>query len=97
MVPSSGDLVSSDIEEERRLFYVGVTRARERLTISRAKARVVRGKPVPRTPSRFLLEVPPELLEEREVAPEAAMTTEQITANANYVSRSPPPRPRRSA
>lgn len=83
VVPTSGDHVSSDIEEERRLFYVGVTRAKKRLTISRAKARVLRGKPAPRTPSRFLLEVPAELIEEREVAPEQAMTTAQITENAN--------------
>jgi DNA helicase-2/ATP-dependent DNA helicase PcrA len=83
VVPSSGDHVSSDIEEERRLFYVGVTRAKKRLTLSRAKARVVRGRPVPRTPSRFLLEVPAELVDEREVIPEQTMTTAQITENAN--------------
>ena len=83
VVPTVGDHVSADIEEERRLFYVGVTRARERLTLSRAKARVVRGKPVPRTPSRFLLEVPAELLEEREVAPEQAMSTAQLAESAN--------------
>ena len=41
------------------------------------------GSPSPRTPSRFLLEVPAELIEEREVAPEQAMTTAQITENAN--------------
>jgi DNA helicase-2/ATP-dependent DNA helicase PcrA len=83
VVPTTGDHVSSDIEEERRLFYVGVTRAKKRLTCSRAKARVVRGNPAPRTPSRFLLEVPSELIDEREVAPEQAMTTAQITENAN--------------
>jgi superfamily I DNA/RNA helicase len=83
VVPSTGDHVSADVEEERRLFYVGVTRAKKRLTLSRARARVVRGKPIPRTPSRFLLEVPAELIEEREVAPEQAMTTAQIAENAN--------------
>jgi DNA helicase-2/ATP-dependent DNA helicase PcrA len=61
---------AADIEEERRLFYVGVTRARESLVLSRARARVVRGKPVPRTPSRFLLDVPEELLEPVEVREE---------------------------
>ena len=43
----------------------------------------MRGKPAPRTPSRFLLEIPEELREEREVAPEQAMTTAQIAENAN--------------
>ena len=66
------DTHSADIEEERRLFYVGVTRARERLILSRAKSRVLRGKPTPRTPSRFLLDVPPELLSEREISYDAA-------------------------
>jgi superfamily I DNA/RNA helicase len=83
VVPSAGDHVSSDIEEERRLFYVGVTRARKRLTMSRARARVVRGKPVPRTPSRFLLEVPPELLDESEVNPEKPMSTAELAQSAN--------------
>lgn len=45
-------------EEERRLCYVGMTRARERLVLSRAAMRVKRGKEVPRTPSRFLSDIP---------------------------------------
>jgi DNA helicase-2/ATP-dependent DNA helicase PcrA len=61
------DIVPADIEEERRLFYVAVTRARDKLVLFRAKFRVMRGKPAPRTPSRFLLEIPPELLVEREI------------------------------
>jgi DNA helicase-2/ATP-dependent DNA helicase PcrA len=75
------DTGGGDIEEERRLFYVGVTRAKERLTLSRAKSRVVRGKALPRTPSRFLLEVPAELLDEQDVKEEAPTTTEEATAN----------------
>jgi DNA helicase-2/ATP-dependent DNA helicase PcrA len=71
-----------DIEEERRLFYVGVTRARERLYLSRAKARVLRGKPAPRTPSRFLLDVPRDLYEEREVQSEAPMSVQDTAAQA---------------
>ncbi len=61
------DIVPADIEEERRLFYVAVTRARDKLVLFRAKFRVMRGKPAPRTPSRFMLEIPPELLVEREI------------------------------
>ena len=63
-VPSTTGEAAADIEEERRLFYVGVTRAKEQLVLSRARSRVLRGKAVARTPSRFLLDVPPELLEE---------------------------------
>jgi ATP-dependent DNA helicase Rep len=77
----AADAGSADIEEERRLFYVGVTRARERLTLSRARSRVLRGKAVPRTPSRFLLDVPPELLEEQDVKDESPTPTHEATAN----------------
>jgi DNA helicase-2/ATP-dependent DNA helicase PcrA len=48
-----------DLDEERRLAYVGITRARERLTLTRAAARTRRGKVQPRTPSRFLDDLPP--------------------------------------
>jgi DNA helicase-2/ATP-dependent DNA helicase PcrA len=51
-----------DMEEERRLFYVGMTRARERLLLTCANRRRVFGEYRSCEPSRFLDEVPPELL-----------------------------------
>ncbi len=74
----------ADIEEERRLFYVGVTRARESLLLTRCRSRVLRGKPVPRTPSRFLADIPPELVEERELrdSPAASIASMGESANA---------------
>jgi DNA helicase-2/ATP-dependent DNA helicase PcrA len=62
---------ASDISEERRLCYVGITRAQRKLYLTRACARVQRGRSLPRTPSRFLLEIPDELLEVRDIADEA--------------------------
>ena len=62
---------ASDISEERRLCYVGITRAQRKLYLTRACTRVFRGRSVPRTPSRFLLEIPDELLEVRDIAEEA--------------------------
>jgi DNA helicase-2/ATP-dependent DNA helicase PcrA len=53
-----------DMEEERRLFYVGMTRARERLILSRALERRLFGESRPSEPSRFLREVPGELVRE---------------------------------
>lgn len=50
-------------EEERRLCYVGMTRARERLVMTRAATRIRRGREVPRTPSRFLADIPEQLCE----------------------------------
>ncbi len=47
-----------DLEEERRLAYVGITRARETLWVTRASARTRRGRVEPRTPSRFLEDLP---------------------------------------
>ncbi len=67
LLPHSGKgfdepaLGALSLEEERRLCYVGMTRARERLTLTRAAQRLRRGKAVPRTPSRFLEDIPPEL------------------------------------
>ena len=48
---------ADDLEEERRLFFVGITRARKRLYISHAKHRVIRGQFLRTTPSRFLYEI----------------------------------------
>ncbi len=62
---------ASDVSEERRLCYVGITRAQRKLYITRACQRVSRGRSMVRTPSRFLLEIPDELLEVRDLASEA--------------------------
>jgi ATP-dependent DNA helicase UvrD/PcrA len=53
-----------DVEEERRLLYVGMTRARERLILTRARQRRLFGEPTSSVPSRFLEEVPARLLRE---------------------------------
>jgi DNA helicase-2/ATP-dependent DNA helicase PcrA len=56
---------NAELEEERRLAYVGVTRARERLYLSRAGVRSAWGAPQYNPPSRFLDEVPDTLVEWR--------------------------------
>jgi DNA helicase-2/ATP-dependent DNA helicase PcrA len=55
-----------DLEEERRLCYVAMTRARQRLMLTHAHFRRVQGAPTPNPPSRFLDEIPAELIEEVE-------------------------------
>lgn len=57
-VETAGAVRSDPVEEERRLAYVGITRAREELIITRAAARRRYGKLEPRVPSRFLRELP---------------------------------------
>lgn len=59
----------TDVEEERRLCYVGITRAREELVLTSARQRMVNGETHYCKPSRFLEEVPAELLEEERLEP----------------------------
>ena len=63
----------SELEEERRLAYVGITRARKRLYLSRSQVRVTFGSPAYNPASRFLDEIPPHVLDWRRTA--AATTT----------------------
>ena len=55
----------ADLEEERRLFYVGVTRARSKLFLTRAKKRLARGTVRERAPSPYLADIEERLLEHR--------------------------------
>ena len=80
---------ATDVSEERRLCYVGITRAQRKLYLTRATTRVSRGRIMPRTPSRFLLEIPDELLEIRDLGEEARqkVPTEEVAsffANFNF-------------
>jgi DNA helicase-2/ATP-dependent DNA helicase PcrA len=54
------------LEEERRLFYVGMTRARERLFITHGRRRVTRGRDEAADPSRFLDELPADSVDRRQ-------------------------------
>ena len=54
----------AELEEERRLCYVGVTRAMRHLVLTHAWTRTVWGRPNNQIPSRFLQEIPPELVDD---------------------------------
>jgi len=64
LLPHSRSLEEENLEEERRLFYVGLTRARERCVFTSAWRRVHFGAEATSTPSRFLAEIPADLFEE---------------------------------
>lgn len=67
LFPSMMCIMSDDrteLEEERRLCYVGITRAKEELVMTAARQRMVNGETRYCKPSRFLEEIPPELLDE---------------------------------
>ncbi len=59
-------LYPEELEEERRLAYVAITRAKEQLSISYARMRMIFGKTVYHAPSRFLAEIPEECRQEPE-------------------------------
>ncbi len=68
LFPSYMTIMSDDpfeIEEERRLAYVGMTRAKEDLTLTFAKCRMIRGETQYNAPSRFLKEIPDNLMDNR--------------------------------
>ena len=79
---SLGD--AAELEEERRLAYVGITRAQERLYLSRAAVRSAWGAPQFNPPSRFLEEVPSELIDWRR----AESSVSSIPAMAGLAARS---------
>ena len=85
----------AELAEERRLAYVGITRARERLYLTRAILRSSWGSPVTNPASRFLAEVPEDLIDWRRLAPEP-----EYHSSSAWGSPAPVPsrtkRPRRS-
>jgi DNA helicase-2/ATP-dependent DNA helicase PcrA len=74
-----------ELEEERRLAYVGITRARERLYLTRAAFRNWWGRPAYHTPSRFLSEIPASLVEWKRDAKAAAAAS--TPASSRMASR----------
>ncbi len=65
------------LDEERRLCYVGITRAKSRLYLSYARARTIFGATMPGIPSRFLDEVPADLVTRHQMAPPAVTWVEE--------------------
>ena len=88
--PHSRTLGEKDeVEEERRLAYVGLTRARQRLYISRAEYRSTLGAPNYNPPSRFLDEIPEDVIEWRN---ESSTSLSPSMLKRPRVSTTPPPR-----
>ena len=66
--PHNMSIMENNLEEERRLCYVGITRAKDRLYISNAKRRMLYGKDTMNLPSRFISEISEDLIEKNETA-----------------------------
>ena len=76
LFPLSRADTAEGVEEERRLCYVGITRAKDKLFLSYARARRRGGSLMPSAPSRFLDDVPPSLVEEKVTRPSWSMVRE---------------------
>lgn len=63
LFPHNMSLMENNLEEERRLCYVGITRAKERLYLTNAKRRMLYGKENMNIPSRFISEIDEKLIE----------------------------------
>jgi ATP-dependent DNA helicase Rep len=83
LLPHRNSLEENAEAEERRLMYVGITRARESLTLSFARHRRRYGEAVACEPSRFLGELPKELLDWRGADAEADQARTRERAGAN--------------
>ena len=78
LLPHSRSIDDPDqMEEERRLFYVGMTRAKERLYLTRVFRRVVWGNTSPARPSRFLTDIPQHLVSPLAMAGRQGVATAQ--------------------
>lgn len=74
------------MEEERRLCYVGITRARQKLYLTNTRMRTMYGKLKPYTPSRFLKEIPSDLVQQIEVEESQRRKTQVMRRYDTYAS-----------
>ena len=94
LFPSIRSYEEGEIEEERRLMYVGVTRAREKLFLTRAEQRLLYGATRFKQPSRFLKELPDEYVLKTDTLPKRTVKTDFGDffggARSTYAPKRPP-------
>lgn len=92
--PGNQSLYSEeDLEEERRLAYVGITRARERLYLVNARQRMLFGQTNRNMPSRFLREIPSDVVDDRTVQQPSRFTFGGSSYSANQQKFGTPRKP----
>lgn len=91
----------AEIEEERRLAYVAITRAKKKLTVTNTQSRMLFGSTTRNMPSRFLREIPLELCESSGIVPKQAevrtfassFTPSKKSATSSFVTKAKPTAP----
>jgi DNA helicase-2/ATP-dependent DNA helicase PcrA len=84
LLPHSRSLVErEELEEERRLMYVAITRAKDKLYLLRARSRTIYGETSGTVPSQFLVDIPPNLIEPEE------RTQRRLTPTTSELSYTP--------
>ncbi|MDT0425959.1 3'-5' exonuclease, partial [Streptomyces evansiae] len=81
----------NELSEERRLAYVGITRARKRLYLSRAKVRSSWGQPMLNPESRFLREIPEDLINWRRIEQPSSSLSAPVGNAGRYGTPRPSP------
>ena len=87
VLPHDRSKVEGTVDEERRLLYVGITRARETLALTWCRQRIKYGTPMPGIASSFLRELDPDLVEHKDVGQilNAPVTEEKATAKFDAI------------
>ena len=96
LFPSERAVLEGDTEEERRLMYVGITRARKKLFLTYTERRLIYGATRFKRPSRFLEEIPGTFIEKIDTLPKRATQIQPTGGRSSYTSH-PINRPRTSS
>ena len=93
ILPHSRSMLNADeMEEERRLMYVGITRAKEKVCLLHAEMRVIFGSTQANPPSRFLDDIPPRLIVENhksQTHPSEILGTKNFRQTQNFNDQNP--------
>ena len=89
LLPHFNSTINGQVEEERRLFYVGITRAKEKLFLASAERRMVFGKQQGSIPSRFISELPKELINQETRKYETAYQKKRTTKYKGAAHKTP--------
>lgn len=79
LLPHSRSVAENSLDEERRLFYVAITRAKKTLHLSYCANHIRYGEPVPGHPSQFLKDIPQDVLDQEDTKKKKAPTQEEVS------------------